>query len=171
VRVFDSLNLSTAFGWQVLAAARAAARGADIDDVIAAAHSVRGRVGHVVGLDKLDNLARGGRIGALSAFLGGLLDYKVLLTVDEDGAFRPVERARGKKAALADTLKFVRSGMGEHTKGRFFVAHAMSRGTAEYLRDELAAAYEATEIHIAEAGASISTHTGTGWGISFVPGE
>jgi len=171
VHVFDSLNLSTAEGWSVLEAARAAARGAGPDEVLAAAERVRPRVRHVVGLDKLDNLARGGRIGAVSAFLGGFLDLKVLLTVDLEGAFQPVARSRGKKAALAETLEFVRKGMDGATKGRFFVAHAMSRDTAEYLRDAILERYEATEMRIVEAGAAITTHTGTGWGISFVPGE
>jgi DegV family protein with EDD domain len=159
VSVFDSLNLSTALGWQVIAAARAAAE------------DVRSRVGHIIGIDKLDNLARGGRIGAVSAFMGGLLDLKVLFTVDAHGEFQPVARVRGQKAALRETLEFVRRGMGGATKGRFFVCHAMSPDIAAYLRAALEAAYEATEISIVETGVVIATHTGTGWGISFVPGE
>jgi len=171
VHVFDSLNLSTAEGWQAIEAARVAARGAGPDEVLEAAARVRSRVRHIVGLDKLDNLARGGRIGAVSAFLGGLLDLKVLLTVDAEGAFRPVARARGHKAAMSETLEFVRRGMDGATKGRFFVAHALSPETAAYLRDTIAEAYEATELRIVEAGSAITTHTGTGWGIAFVPGE
>lgn len=171
VHIFDSLNLSTAEGWQAIEAARVARAGGSLEEVLAAAEAVRSKVGHIVGLDKLDNLARGGRIGAVSAFLGGLLDLKVMLTVDETGAFQPVARARGKKAALRETLEFVRRGMGDATAGRFFVAHAMSPDTAEYLRDALMQAYETIEIHIVEAGAAITTHTGTGWGISFVPSE
>jgi DegV family protein with EDD domain len=171
VRVVDSLNLSTAFGWVVLAAARAAARGADVAEIIADAEDVRGRVRHIIGLDKLDNLARGGRIGAVSAFMGGLLDLKVLLTVDTEGAFQPLARVRGHKAGVRETLEFVRREMGEHRRGRFFVAHAMSPDTAAYLCDAIATTYEATELRIAEAGVSIATHTGTGWGISFVPGD
>ncbi len=171
VHVFDSLNLSTAFGWQVLEAARLAARGAGVAEILAAAENIRGRVKHIVGLDKLDNLARGGRIGAVSAFMGGLLDLKVLFTVDAQGAFQPVARVRGHKAAMRETLEFVKRGMDGATKGRFFVAHAMSKDTAAYLRDAIANTYEAVELSIVEAGTSISVHTGTGWGISFVPGD
>jgi DegV family protein with EDD domain len=169
VSVFDSLNLSTALGWQVLAAARAAKSGASVDEVMAAAEDVRGKVGHLVGIDKLDNLARGGRIGAVSAFMGGLLNLKVLFTVDDQGAFQPVTRVRGHKAAMHETLEFVRRGMAGAKKGRFFIAHALSPETAAYLRDQIAATYEATELMIVEVGVVIATHTGTGWGISFVP--
>jgi len=171
VRVFDSLNLSTALGWQVLEANKHAATGAGPDEVVAAAESFRTRVRHIVGLDKLDNLARGGRIGAVSAFVGGLIDLKVLLTVDGDGAFQPVTRVRGHKAAMRETLEFIRREMDGATKGRFFVAHALSPDTAGYLRDAIAAAYDATELIVVETGVVISTHTGTGWGIGFVPGD
>ena len=169
VSVFDSLNLSTALGWQVLEAARTAATGASVPDVIAAAECVRSRVRHIIGIDKLDNLARGGRIGAVSAFMGGLLNLKVLFTVDADGAFQPVTRSRGHNAAMRKTLEFVRQGMGDSRRGRFFVANAMSPEIATYLRDAIAATYDATELRIVETGVVIATHTGSGWGISFVP--
>jgi len=171
VHIHDSLNLSTALGWQAIEAARVAAMGAGVAEVLAAAEDIRGRVRHIVGLDKLDNLARGGRIGAVSAFLGGLLSLKVLFTVDADGAFQPITRARGHKAAMKETLEFVRREMGSNRKGRFFVAHALSPDTAEYLREAIAAAYEATELTVVETGVVIATHTGTGWGIGFVPGD
>ena len=170
VKVFDSLNVSTGLGWQVIEAARTAAKGADAAEVLAAAESLRSRVKHVVGLDRLDNLVRGGRIGAVSAFVGGLLDLKVLFTVGAEGTFEPVVRVRGQKAALRETLEFVHRGMGSATKGRFFVAHALSPDTAAYLRDAIAAAYEATELIVVETGVVIATHTGTGWGVGFVPG-
>ncbi len=171
VHVFDSLNLSTALGWQVIDAARAAERGAGPAEILEAAARLRPRVRHIVGLDKLDNLARGGRIGAVSAFLGGLLDLKVLLTVDAEGAFRPVTRARGHKSAMRETLDFVRREMAGATKGRFMVAHALSPETAAYLRDAIVEAFEVTELFMVETGVVIATHTGTGWGIGFIPGD
>ncbi len=171
VRVFDTLNLSTAMGWQVLEAARAASRGATVSEVLEVAERFRGRVRLVMGLDKLDNLARGGRIGAVSAFMGGVLDLKVLLTVDDQGTFQPVVRARGHKAAMRETLDFVRRGMGGEIRGRFMVTHSMSPDTAAYLRDAVADAYDAIELMVVETGVVLATHAGTGWGIGFVPGE
>jgi DegV family protein with EDD domain len=171
VHIFDSLNLSTALGWQVIDAARAAARGEGPAEIMEAAARLRPRVRHIVGLDRLDNLARGGRIGAVSAFLGGLLDLKALLTVDSDGAFKPVTRARGHKGAMRETLEFVRREMGGATRGRFMVAHALSPDTAAYLRDAVADAFEVTELFMVETGVVIATHTGTGWGIGFIPGD
>jgi fatty acid-binding protein DegV len=72
---------------------------------------------------------------------------------------------------MRETLEYVRREMGGETRGRFMVAHAMSPDTAAYLRDAIADAYEATELMVVETGVTISTHTGTGWGIGFVLGE
>ena len=169
VHVFDSLNLSWGLAWQVMDAASAAAEGLSPEAALERLATVRDRVRLIVGLDSLDNLAKGGRIGRVGAFLGSLLDLKVTLTVGEDGAFLPVARSRGEKAALRHTLEWVAEQMGSARRGKFAIGHALSRERAEWLRDELAQRFEATEILIYETGSVIAAHTGTGWGVAIVP--
>jgi len=169
VHVFDSLNLSWGLAWQVMDAASAAAEGLSPEAALERLATVRERVRLIVGLDSLDNLAKGGRIGRVGAFLGSLLDLKVTLTVGEDGAFLPVARSRGEKAALRHTLEWVAEQMGSARRGKFAIGHALSRERAEWLRDELAQRFEATEILIYETGSVIAAHTGTGWGVAIVP--
>lgn len=170
VHVFDSRNLSMALGLQAMEAARAARRGLAVDEVLAHLENVRDRVQLLVGVDKLDNLARGGRIGRVGALIGGMLNLRVLFTV-RDGAFDPVGRIRGAQAALDRTLDWVGERMGGATDGAFVVLHALSRERAEWVRDQLESRYGATEMHIVETGTVISTHTGTGWGVAFIPEE
>lgn len=171
VHVFDSLNLSWGLGWQVLEAARAAARGLHVGGVLEVAESARERVRMIVGVEKLDNLARGGRIGAVSAFLGGLLNLKVTFTVDPEGKFKPVARTRGNAAALQHTVEWVRAQMGEKARGAICVMHAMSEDKARWLRDRLQESVDVTEMHEAETGVVIATHTGTAWGVAVLPAE
>lgn len=169
VHVVDSRNLSWGLAFQVLAGARAARAGAAVHEVVAAVEECREHVRMVIGLDKLDNLAKGGRIGAVSAFLGGMVDLKVLLTVDAEGAFAPVARVRGAKAALAKTLDFVAREMGAAKRGAFCVAHSESLEKALQLRDALVSLYDVSEMFLVETGAVIMTHTGTGWAVTVVP--
>lgn len=169
VHVFDSLNLSWGLAWQVLDAAVAATEGLDPSATLARLTAGRERVKLLVGLDGLDNLAKGGRIGRVGAFLGSLLNLKVTLTVGPDGAFIPVARSRGEKAALKHTLEWVAEQMGTATSGRFAVGHALGEERAMWLRDEIAKRYEVTEMVVYEAGSVIATHTGTGWGVAVVP--
>jgi DegV family protein with EDD domain len=100
VTVVDSRNVSMALGFQVLEAARAAARGDNLEQVAAAALAARDRSSFVAALDTLEYLQRGGRIGSTQAFLGGLLNIKPLITV-ENGVVAAVGRVRTRTKALA----------------------------------------------------------------------
>jgi DegV family protein with EDD domain len=169
VHVFDSRNLSGGLGLQVVEAARAAMAGASRDEVLRVAESARDRVRMIVGVDKLDNLAKGGRIGAVSAFVGGLLNLKVTFTVDKDGAFQPVARTRGTAAALQHTVDWARVQMGDRARGAVCVMHALSEDKAIWLKEHLEAAFEVVEMRVVEVGVVIATHTGTGWGVAVLP--
>ncbi|PKQ37353.1 MAG: hypothetical protein CVT59_08015 [Actinobacteria bacterium HGW-Actinobacteria-1] len=169
VRVFDSLNLSGGLALQVLDAADARSAGLGVSDTIARLEKTRDRAKMIVGLDSLENLARGGRIGKVSAFVGSLLDLKVTLTLDEDGKFTPVKRTRGEKAAIAHTLDWIEAAMGGVRTGVFAVGHAMTAERASMIRDQIAARFDATDIIMYEAGSVVSTHTGTVWGVAVLP--
>ena len=169
VHVFDSLNLSWGLGWQVLDAASSAASGLQVDEALDRLEAVRRRVQLIVGLDSLDNLARGGRIGKVSALLGAMLNLKVTLTVNEDGEFIPLARSRGEKAGLDHTMEWIAQQMGAHTRGRFAVGHALSEPRARQLADRISALYDAEQIVIYRAGSVICAHTGTGWGVAVLP--
>ena len=171
VHIFDSKNLSWGLAWQVLDAAEAAAEGLTPDDALARLAKVRSRVKQIVGLDSLDNLARGGRIGKVGAFLGAMLNLKVTLMVDANGEFQPLERNRGEKAALRHTIDWVSAQMGSATSGKFAIGHALALERAQKLAEEIESRFTATELVIYETGSVISTHTGTGWGVAVVPGE
>jgi DegV family protein with EDD domain len=132
---------------------------------------VRERTKLIVGLDSLSNLQKGGRIGRVGAFVGSLLNLKVTFAVGADGAFVPLARSRGDKAAMCHTLDWVAEQMGDATRGRFAVGHAISRERAQWLRDRIAERFTAVELVVYEAGSTICTHTGTGWGVAVLPDE
>ncbi|MCL4078919.1 DegV family protein [Coriobacteriia bacterium Es71-Z0120] len=169
VHVFDTRNLAWGEALQVLEAARAASAGASAPRVLQVLEEARAKAKMIVGLDKLDNLAKGGRIGKVAALLGGLLDLKVMISPGVDGAFEAVGRARGTRAALDKTLAWVGQQMGERTKGVFAVMHAMSEDKARYLVERIFERYEVEEMHVVEAGPVITAHTGTGWGVALLP--
>ncbi len=171
VRVFDSLNLSGGLALQVLDAADAADAGLSAAQAMERLAGTRQRAKMIVGLDSLDNLARGGRIGKVSAFLGSLLDLKVTLTLDAEGRFTPVKRTRGEKAALAHTLDWIEAAMGGAASGTFAVGHAMTAARAARIRDAIETRFDATEVIMYEAGSVVSTHTGTVWGVSVLPAQ
>jgi len=169
VRIFDTLNLSMGEGLQVIEAARSAAAGASAEDVLGVLDEARRKVRMIVGLDKVDNLAKGGRIGKVAALLGGVLNLRVLFTVNEAGAFEPVARVRGAKAAREETLAWVEKQMGTCRRARFSVMHAMSPDNAAWLEEQIRERYSADELSVVKVGPVIATHTGTGWGVALLP--
>ncbi len=70
LHIVDSCNAAMAEGFVVLEAARAAAAGATVDQVLARAREMIPRVQVMATIETLEYMRRGGRLGAASAFLG-----------------------------------------------------------------------------------------------------
>jgi DegV family protein with EDD domain len=170
VHVVDTLNLSWGQGFQVLEAARAAASGLGAEAIVERVHSARERVQMIVALDSLDNLVKGGRIGKLAGAIGGMLNVKITIT-PRDGELVVVRPLRGARSALDFTVKWVEEKMAGAPGGVFCVMHAMSEDRAQWLRDAIEQRFHPTELYVVAVGPVIATHTGTGWGVAFLPDE
>ncbi|MRS11603.1 MAG: DegV family protein [Actinobacteria bacterium] len=168
VHVLDSLNLSWGEGFQVVAAAKAAAAGASLAEVKHAFEQARERMHMIVGLDTLENLAKGGRIGKVSALFGGMLNLKVIFTVGQEGTFEPVARARGAKAAMQASVDWLAEQVSSTKRAAFGILHAESPDKAEWLEAAVRARFNVAELAVIETGPVIATHTGTGWGLTGV---
>ena len=99
VVVIDSQTVSMGLGLIVLAAARAAADGQSLEQVVAQVEGAIPRGHTLFVLDTLEYLHKGGRIGRAQAFMGSLLNVKPILQV-KDGEIHPLERSRSRIKAL-----------------------------------------------------------------------
>jgi DegV family protein with EDD domain len=170
VHVVDTRNLSWGEGLQVLEAAKAAAAGLSPEAIVELVHHVRERVKLFVVLDSLDNLVKGGRISKFAGSVGGLLNVKMSITC-RDGELVPVRPMRGTKAALDYTMRWVEEHMADARRGIFAIMHAMSEERALFIREAILERFETIELYMVETGTVIATHTGTGWGVAFLPEE
>ncbi len=113
VRVVNSRSAAMGVGYVAQAAARAAAGGADLDAVEAAARAAISR-GHVfIVVDRLDNLRRSGRIGKGASWLGTALSLKPLLHLDVDGRLVLAQRVRTASKAHAAMVDAIAAVVGE----------------------------------------------------------
>ena len=83
VTVIDTGQLTLGIGFQVLAAAEAAARGADLKAILAAVANTRMREKVAAVLDTMLYLKRSGRVHWAKAAIGGLLNLKPLVEITE----------------------------------------------------------------------------------------
>ncbi|MGC9520752.1 MAG: DegV family protein [Anaerolineae bacterium] len=106
VEVLDSRQVTISQGFIAIAAARAAAEGKPLSEVMRVVREARQRAGLAVTLETLEYLARGGRIGKAAYMLGSLIQIKPILTLD-DGEVTPLSRVRGENHALQVIVDYV----------------------------------------------------------------
>jgi len=99
VRVLDSRSLTLGLGLMAMTAARRAAEGASIDELVAEVESLSARTRVIGTLDTLEYLKKGGRIGGARALLGSVLSIKPIIEV-LDGAVEPGPKQRTRARAL-----------------------------------------------------------------------
>jgi DegV family protein with EDD domain len=111
IRVVDSLSSSMGLGLVALAAARAAAAGKSIDEVVAAAEEMRAKASLMFAVGTLEFLHRTGRISGAKRLMGTALSIKPLLQF-LDGKIVPLSQARTKRKACTELLNCVAERLG-----------------------------------------------------------
>lgn len=160
IRVLDSHSAASGEGFVVLAAARAAAAGADLETVIARAEEVADRVHLLATLGTLEYLHRGGRIGGAAALLGAMLQIKPVLSL-VDGEVTVFARPRTQSKAVRVMLEQMASQV-DGDRVHAAVLHADLPQEAEELRQTIAARFDCAELHVASLTPVMGVHTGPG---------
>ena len=112
VRVVDSVSAGMGTGFVVLAAARAARAGSDLETVATQAATAVPRVHAFIVVQRLENLRRSGRIGTAASWLGTALALKPLLAID-NGRLVLAQRVRTTSKATAAMVERVLEVVGE----------------------------------------------------------
>jgi DegV family protein with EDD domain len=107
VTVVDGLSLSLGLGFQVLAAAEAAAEGREA--ALAAIESVRLHLHLFAALDTLEYVRRSGRVPAALTMLGSLLSVKPVIELI-NGQVKMISAVRTTRQANERMLALMRSG-------------------------------------------------------------
>jgi DegV family protein with EDD domain len=99
VRVIDSKSITAGLGTQLILAAEAAAGGADADEVTEVIEAAIPRTRILGGLDTLENLRKGGRIGGAKAMLGTMLSFKPVVDIST-GEVEEAGKVRTRKKQM-----------------------------------------------------------------------
>jgi DegV family protein with EDD domain len=155
VRVVDTRTVTLGQAMVVLEAARAAAATNDLDATEAAARAVVPKIRVFGALDTMDNVRKGGRIGAARALLGSLLSIKPIIEI-RDG----VAEAESRQRTRAGSLEYLVNKLREAGKlDGLAVAHAAAPDLDAFL-DMLTGIYPREDILINYIGPVIGTHAG-----------
>ncbi len=148
-----------ATGLCVLAAAAAIEAGGGPDEAIARARQVRETLKMWFAVDTLEYLRKGGRIGGASAWIGGALKIKPILTIDRE--ITPIERVRTRSRSLERLRGYARQ-LHESGADAWVVQHIQDPETAELLAADFREMFGGPPAFISEIGPVIGAHVGPG---------
>ena len=158
----DTLCASVGEGFLVREAARRQAGGMSLDELAAWVEENKLKVCHWFTVDTFEHLKHGGRIGAVSAAVGGVLNIKPLLHVTEKGVLEVAKKPRGSKQAMRAQLEQMKHGWTPDLGKLVVIGHADNPIGAINLRDQVQEQFPDADIHTADIGAVIGAHVGPG---------
>jgi DegV family protein with EDD domain len=171
IELFDSQTSSLPLAYIALSAARAAKRGASLEEVKKIAETVREHNDIYFAVDTLEFLHRGGRIGGASRFLGTALGLKPILYL-VDGKVEALEKVRTSKKAHARLISILEEKLeGKSPINMIGVLKAAADEAADGLLEEINKRFNPDEIMVADLSPVIGTHIGPGaTGVAYVAG-
>ena len=163
VKVVDSRTVTMGLGSIVVGAATAAQSGASIEEISGNAIDCVERTQVHAALDTLENLRKGGRIGAAGSLLGSMLSIKPLIEV-RNGVVEPAGKQRTRSKALNSIVAVVK----EHAEQieQLCVLHAACEDVDAFV--EQINAVVNVDVLVGQVGPVVGAHAGLGTiGVAF----
>jgi len=160
IEVVDSGTIAMAQGFVVLAAARAAAAGASLAEVMERARSAIPKVDLIAALETLEYAVRGGRLAWAARMVGNMLQVKPLVRVanNDVGLFG---QARSRAKAIRQLLDTLARRVGDASV-HIAILHTGAVEEAQRLKEEILARFRCVEVYIEPVTPVLGVHAGPG---------
>lgn len=162
--VIDTLCASLGQGLMVHKAVELRDAGKNIDEVAEWVNAHIHNLVHMVTVDDLFHLHRGGRVGKASAVAGTIIGIKPVIHVDDEGHLIVIDKVRGRKKSLmklVDAMEEKTRGYGEEND-IVFISHGDDLEAAELVRDAIKERFGIENFLINNIGPVIGSHAGPG---------
>ena len=158
VVVADPLTATVGQGALVRLALKCRNEGKSVQEAYDYVMKMRQHIQHYIIADDLNYLYRGGRLSALSAAVGGVLNVKPVISFDKEGKLFTLDKVRGTKKAIS----YIKQKM---EKDKFlepkavFIVHTDNEPAANELADYVRERF-GIEPYVSIMGPVIGTHVG-----------
>lgn len=159
--ILDSKAASLGYGMLVKTAVKLRDSGMALQEIISEIKFMAEHMESLFTVEDLDYMAKGGRISKGSAFVGGLLNIKPLLHV-EDGKLVPIEKLRGRKKVLKRMVDLMKERGNSWSDQTVAISHGDDIEFALLLKQEIEEQLQPKNIEIFMIGSVIAAHTGPG---------
>lgn len=164
ITIIDSLSICVGAGLLVYHAVMLKKQGKSFDEIAAWVEEYKLRAHHYFTVDNLMYLKRTGRLSAMTATLGTILDLKPVLTITREGKIVAFDKVKGKRKVTKYLVdKAVECAADEEIcKELAVICHGDNPEQAALLKQELEARMDFKEIWLTDVGPVIGCHTGPG---------
>jgi len=159
VEVLDCTTAAAGQGLVTLAAARAAASGQNLKEVISVSKNTMDQMNLFATLDTLHYLVKSGRVPQAAALVNSLLKIKPIFSLNHADA-RTVAIPRSISSAIKRMLKLMEQRIVKGKPLHAAVMHADALDKAVALRTRIASQFDCTELFITEFTPVMGVHTG-----------
>lgn len=160
--VIDTLCASAGEGLLVYLAAKKKGEGASLEENAEYVKSLIFRLCHWFTVDDLVYLKRGGRISALSYFVGSAIGIKPVLHVDNEGHLVSVQKVRGRKMAIDTIVKKYEELADDKEGATLFISHADCERDVKIFADAIKEKFGNDVDLVTDVGPVIGAHSGPG---------
>ncbi len=123
IKIFDSRTCAGAQGLIVLAAARAAAKGMSLNEIIEVAQKVKDNTEYLAMIDTLRYVYRTGRMSKMASQMAALFGIKPISRISKEGTLDYVTRTRKRDDGMNKMIELIKQGSGDKPL-HFWVMHA-----------------------------------------------
>jgi len=165
IEVIDSQTVTSSEMLIVLEAARAAAEGKNLSEVMQLVNSMVPKMNHLSTRDTLFYLDKGGRVFEAKSWAEAELlnSFRAIVEIDAStrGITMPVARAKTKTQIMKKMVDIARERAGGK-KLHAAIAHVNAPEGAEQLKQMVLAQFRCNEFYVVDASPVVATHNGEG---------
>lgn len=160
--IIDTKCASMGFGMVVEKLLRMQRNGAPKEVLIEAAQYFCAHVEHIITVETLEYLYKGGRLSKTSAVVGGVLDIKPIIEINEEGALVSTEKIRGRQKSLKRIVDIACAHGVELEKQIISVVHGNDPATCDKVAQMMTEKAHCRGVIKSWVGCAIGAHTGPG---------
>jgi len=159
--VIDSKSVSLGYGLMVIEAAQMLQKNASKKELV---EKINSRIDHIENIfifDTLTYLHKGGRLSAGEAVIGGLLNIKPIITI-EDGELKSIDKVRGRKKTIQWVVNKMKASGIDFSRTSVALYHADDYDYMMEFKSKIDEELNVKEWILGEVGAVVGTHSGPG---------
>lgn len=159
--IFDTKILAMPEGIVALEVANLIEEGKSFEEIVSELPTIRKNIIGYFTVNTLEYLKKGGRIGRVAGTIGDMLNLKPIVTVDEDGIYYTVCKARGRKQSISKLTSFLKDEL-KKSKCNVWILHGGALEEAKSILESLKGLNNILSLDISQISPALGVHGGPG---------